>query len=147
MGNLSSPDHREKILQRLRLLTPQASRRWGTMNVEQMLCHISDQLRMGLGDIPPEKPAGLLRFWPLNTLAIHFAPWPKGAPSPSEAFTAQSQHWDQDLGNLESLIDRFGKKDPDAIWPTHSIFGKMSGKDWGVLSYRHLDHHFRQFGI
>ena len=28
----------------------------------------------------------------------------------------------------------------------HSFFGTMSGAEWGVLQYKHLDHHLRQFG-
>lgn len=29
----------------------------------------------------------------------------------------------------------------------HPFFGKMTGEDWGHLMYKHLDHHFRQFGV
>jgi hypothetical protein len=32
-------------------------------------------------------------------------------------------------------------------WAAHPAFGRMSHRAWGVLGYRHLDHHFRQFGI
>ena len=28
----------------------------------------------------------------------------------------------------------------------HSFFGKMTGAEWGVLQYKHVDHHLRQFG-
>jgi hypothetical protein len=28
----------------------------------------------------------------------------------------------------------------------HSFFGRMSGAEWGVMQYKHLDHHLRQFG-
>jgi hypothetical protein len=26
------------------------------------------------------------------------------------------------------------------------FFGRMSGAEWGVTQYKHLDHHLRQFG-
>jgi len=26
------------------------------------------------------------------------------------------------------------------------FFGKLSGKEWGELMYKHIDHHLRQFG-
>lgn len=29
----------------------------------------------------------------------------------------------------------------------HPAFGKMTSKAWGVPGYRHLDHHFKQFGV
>jgi hypothetical protein len=29
----------------------------------------------------------------------------------------------------------------------HPVFGTLSGKAWGALGWRHLDHHLRQFGV
>ena len=28
----------------------------------------------------------------------------------------------------------------------HGFFGRMTGAEWGVTQYKHLDHHLRQFG-
>lgn len=54
--------------------------------------------------------------------------------------------WETDRTTLVELMERFGRTSQDKLAPTHPIFGKMSGRDWGVLSARHLDHHLRQFG-
>jgi hypothetical protein len=45
-----------------------------------------------------------------------------------------------------ALVERFGHADPGKVWPVSPVFGALSGKDWGALSYKHLDHHLRQFG-
>jgi Protein of unknown function (DUF1569) len=48
---------------------------------------------------------------------------------------------------LCALIDRFvtgGTK--ECTKHPHTFFGKMTADDWGVLMYKHLDHHLRQFG-
>ena len=29
----------------------------------------------------------------------------------------------------------------------HGFFGRMSGAEWGVTQYKHVDHHLRQFGV
>jgi len=29
----------------------------------------------------------------------------------------------------------------------HSFFGKLTPEEWAILSYKHLDHHLRQFGV
>ncbi len=29
----------------------------------------------------------------------------------------------------------------------HPFFGKMTANEWHILTYKHLDHHFRQFGV
>ena len=28
----------------------------------------------------------------------------------------------------------------------HGFFGRMTGAEWGVTQYKHMDHHLRQFG-
>jgi hypothetical protein len=55
--------------------------------------------------------------------------------------------WTADVRELTGLVDRFATRDRAGAWPDHALFGSMTGDDWGVLMYRHTDHHFRQFGI
>ena len=31
--------------------------------------------------------------------------------------------------------------------PVHPAFGDITTQAWGVLAYRHTDHHLRQFGV
>lgn len=34
-----------------------------------------------------------------------------------------------------------------SLWqPEHPAFGPLSGKAWGFLVSRHIEHHLRQFG-
>jgi hypothetical protein len=48
---------------------------------------------------------------------------------------------------LTDIINRFCELGPEnASKQTHSFFGRLSGEEWGFLMYKHLDHHFRQFG-
>ncbi len=39
--------------------------------------------------------------------------------------------------------------DPTAggAWPVSPVFGRISGRSWGVMLYRHLDYHLGQFGV
>ena len=32
-------------------------------------------------------------------------------------------------------------------WHPHPMFGQLSGHSWGVLMWRHMDHHLRQFSV
>ncbi len=138
---------RSEILKRLNRINPDSSAHWGTMNASQMICHLSDQLRMGLGDIATAPPAGPFRHWPINWIMISLVPWPKGkAQAPKEAFTNPPETWNEDINKLEKLAHRFGESDRKQEWPLHPLFGKMTGDMWGRLSYRHFDHHLRQFG-
>jgi hypothetical protein len=44
------------------------------------------------------------------------------------------------LGELHVL----GEKGCDGT--VHAFFGPMTGEEWGITQYKHVDHHLRQFG-
>jgi hypothetical protein len=113
-----------------------------------MICHVSCGLRQGLGELETGPPSGPLSHAPLNWLVIHVVPWPKGkAQSPPEFLSTRPTTWDADVGRLHDLITRFAARGPDAPWPASRVFGHISGRSWGALQHKHLDHHFRQFGV
>ena len=55
MPTLFGERDRDAMVRRLRTLTPQHQRRWGKTTVHQMLCHVSDQLRVAPGDLPTKQ--------------------------------------------------------------------------------------------
>ena len=44
------------------------------------------------------------------------------------------------------MFSEVREKEGEEDWPVSPVFGKLTRKDYGVLSYRHLDHHLTQFG-
>ena len=136
---------RSELLQRFRNVAPDRHPQWGRLTAPKMLAHVGDQLRMALGEIPPSQPKGFLSTRLGSWLAIYVMPWPHGFKGPREAFTTVPATWDRDLDELAALLRRVGEGDVKAAWPKHPLFGKLTGKDWGALSYKHLDHHLRQF--
>jgi hypothetical protein len=138
---------RQKMIGRLRSLTPDSPRRWGRMTAPQMIAHLTDQMRHALEDAPVQPRSGPLRLSPVRWASIYLVPWPKGRiQGPSEAFVTQPASWPSDVAALETLLERFVARGPDSPWPEHALMGRMSGRDWGVFVHKHFDHHFRQFG-
>ncbi len=138
---------RQRMLDRLRRLDPEAHRNWGRMSAPQMVAHLTDQMRHCLGDVPVEARPGLLRLPPVRLAAIYVIPWPKGRiTGPPEAFVSKPAAWGEDVEHLAAMIERFAACDPDGAWPAHALFGTMRGRDWGVFVHKHFDHHLRQFG-
>jgi hypothetical protein len=138
---------REALIHRLSLLTPTAKARWGSMSPPAMVSHLIESCRMALGELPAEAMRLPLRFFPINWLVIHVLPWPKGAPTSPELIARPPGDWEADVLTVVEMIRRVAQKAPSDAWAPHPAFGRMSGKDWGVLIYRHVDHHFQQFGI
>ncbi|HYE96754.1 MAG TPA: DUF1569 domain-containing protein [Rubricoccaceae bacterium] len=148
MRTLFSPADRAAIHARLDRLTPNAERRWGRMTAPEMVCHIADQMRVGLGELPaPSKPS-FLSNPVLRRAALFWLPWPKGkAPTDPAMLTSKPASWVDDVAAVHALVERVGERGAEGPWSTHPAFGRLSGKDWGRLCYRHLDHHLTQFGV
>lgn len=118
------------------------------MNAHQVVCHLADQLRVALGDIKTQSRPGLLRFRPVRRILVYWLPWPKGKlPTAPEMLTTAPSEWDRDVAALHALIARFATRSPSEEWAVHPAFGPLSGWEWGVLCWKHLDHHLRQFGV
>lgn len=147
MSTLFEARDRAAILDRIGVLQPDRAPRWGRFAPAEMVCHVSASLRQALGEYEAKGARGALSVWPLNWLAIHVAPWPKGkTQSPPEFLAVKPTTWDADLDRLRDLVTRFGDRGPGDEWPASPFFGRISGRSWGVLQYRHLDHHLTQFG-
>ena len=134
---------------RVEALKPDAERRWGRMDAGQMICHLSDAFRWGLGErggteIRMPVPAALARFVALR-LPL---PWPRGAPTMPEMDQrvrgTPPGDFERDRAELVALLHRVRTR--EAGWPRHPLFGAMSRDDWGRWAWRHTDHHLRQFG-
>ena len=148
MPSLFDPRVRSEVLDRISRLTPERKPDWGRFTAPEMVCHVSCDLRQALGELDAGPPSGPLTRFPLNLLAIHVIRWAKGkGKSPPEFLATRPQAWSADVDRLRDLIERFAKRGPDAVWPASRVFGRISGRSWGVMEHKHLDHHLRQFGV
>ena len=148
MRSVRDPHARQALIARVQQLSHDKQPHWGRMEIGQMVAHVSDQLRMAVGGVDIQAVRGPLRFPPMRYLIVHLLPWPKGkAKAPPEAFTTSPTTLDADRRTLVELIERFAATPPEQLKPLHPLFGRMTSHDWDVLSYGHLDHHLRQFGV
>ena len=140
---------RADICRRVERLTPDHKPRWGKMNAAQMLAHLNDAMRMAAGDLPvaPKKDSPLNK-WPLKQLVVYAMPWPKGAPTAPELLARMNEcDLTAEQAQFKQIADRLAAKPATDKWPQHPAFGTLTHRAWGVLKYRHADHHLRQFGL
>ena len=138
---------RRELRDRLSRLDAGAQRRWGTMSAPQMIAHLVDAMRMTYGDIQIPSKNLPIRYPPLKQLIIYWLPFPKGAPTAPQLISRPPADWPSECATLATMIDRFAECDASGPWPEHPAFGPLTGRAWGVLAWRHIDHHFKQFGI
>lgn len=121
---------------------------WGRMNCEQMLAHVSDAIRMALGDLRVEaRGPRLLALAPVRHAIVYWLPFPKGAPTAPELLAREAGVFQQEQAALDALLALAGASEQGSWAPAHPAFGPLSVRDWGVLVYKHVDHHLRQFGV
>ncbi len=132
------------------------------MSAAKMICHVTDHLHVARGDVRAA-PAplqltiggrripvgrGMLWFKPHRVMMVHWLPWPRGwIGAPPEMLQATPGDWDDDIAHLHETIDRVGAKDPAEEWGSHPVAGRLSGREWGRICWKHLDYHLRQFGV
>jgi hypothetical protein len=138
---------REDLLRRFEKLTPDRRPAWGKMTSAQVLAHLGDPMNAAMGKKSVAAKPGPFRNPVVRTLIIYCLPWPKGAPTAPEFVHAHDEAFDYNLAALRLTLDEFVATGESASFEAHPSFGRLSGKAWGRLTYRHLDHHLRQFGI
>jgi len=144
----------EKIQNCLSKLTVQSTPKWGTMSVQHMIEHLEYTYRIASGEIQdfeittPEKILEKVH----NTL-YNFEQMPKNYDFP---LATESKIKELKYENIEAakvkLIEarqdylNFFKKHPETKLK-NAVFGEMNRYEWYLLERKHLNHHFKQFGV
>ena len=143
LGTIQDEAERRELFRRLHSLTPASQARFGTLDAPRMLCHMQDQIRVALGDTECRQHRSVFRFPPLRWLALRL-PVPKGKlKTVREMQQAQPVDWKADMRVLVELTERLAAADMTA---PHPVLGRLGLKTWGVLTWKHFDHHLAQFG-
>ena len=148
MSTLADPKVRAACRERVQRLDPNAVAKWGRMTARQMVCHLNDSFRVGMGEKYASPATSVLQRTLVKWVAIRAPmPWPHGVPTRPEIEQGVGgtppAEWERDRAELLGLIDAFAKHQTFGF---HPAFGKMSQSDWLRWGYRHVDHHLRQFG-
>ena len=147
MKSLHSEIERRVLNERVRRLRPDTVALWGKMNAPQMVAHLTNALRMATGELPVRGKRHPARLFPLKQLLIYVLPMPKNLPTAKELIERAPEPFNGEMEAFSAAVRDFGARPRDFAWPPHPLFGAMSRRSWGVLAYRHCDHHLRQFGV
>ena len=146
MGSILNEGDRAEIDRRLRSLSATTTARWGSMNVVGMLQHLRLAARMTLGELSvPSANKRAFQVFPLKHLILYVFPFPKGAPTAPELKPVDAASFEEERAALLELLERIGTGLREGAGPAHPLFGPLSWREWGVATYKHTDHHLKQF--
>ena len=149
MKNLFHPSAAVDILSRFEKLQPDSKALWGNMNVAQMLAHIQVPTQVALGDRKLKQSIpGLLFGRIAKKKLLSEKPFPTGLPTDPSFVMKGTYDFHTEKQKALGLLNRLVAGGvAELTQQTHPFFGKMTADEWGILTWKHMDHHLRQFGV
>lgn len=149
---LAHPDDKAEILRRLQSLRSDSPRQWGRMSAPQVVCHLADAFRVGLGTVNAKPGVTLVTRTLLKWYALCL-PWPRGViPTRAEIDQVRGGgtkpgEFASDMAELSAIVELVTRPDSALEGALHPLFGPLSRAEWLRWGYRHMDHHLRQFRV
>lgn len=120
--------------------------KFGQMNVNQMICHCTDQIRMAFGEIKGLYRENIDMVQLREKMARgESLPTVDGLNQASGQGT-KSTDLESDKLTLIRYIERFNESSSDYSFHFHPFLGDMDKVKWDRLIIYHLNHHLEQFG-
>ena len=133
-------------------LDSNAPRKWGKMNVQQMIEHMSDYVRIANGRTHVEIVTPAEHLERMQGFLASEKPFRENTPNslmPEEPAPARHATKDEAIAELQNEIDyffeAFGKESGRTL--NNPFFGVLGYEQQVQLLYKHATHHLRQFGM
>jgi hypothetical protein len=146
--------HTPLINSLLELLKPDTQPQWGLMSAQHMVEHLADLARVSSGkaQVPVLTPVEKLERYKEKGL---FAddPWPANFKNPflepGQLNKLRSASLEEAKAFMIKEMQAFHAsfQENPLLTRNHPVYGPLSYEDWKQFHYKHLRHHFTQFGL
>jgi hypothetical protein len=146
MKTILDKETRDALIARINSLPETSTAAWGTMNVYQMVKHtaLADEMYLGKKKFKRSFLGRLLGKMILKKMLADDTPMKQNAPT-SDEFKVQETTGDfQEAKDAWITLVREYEHFSTPI-VTHWFFGDMTREQIGQMTYKHTDHHLRQF--
>lgn len=138
----------------LQNLEQNTAAKWGVMNTQQMVEHVSDFFNISIEKIPvtlltPEEHLPKYKEFLYsdkqfkeNTKAPASLLGEEALPVRNESLAIAKEKLQQTVGNFIAYFEN----DPEKK-TLHPVFGWLTFNEWIMLHHKHVTHHWRQFGL
>ena len=148
MNSLFDPNTAQEIEQRIKSLRVDSPSMWGKMDVAQMMAHCNVSLEAAMGKIHPKRSliakliGGLLKGQLTNDTLMG-----KSLPTHPVYIMANAKEFEKEKSRFITLLKEFSEGGVAGVTQSpHAFFGKITPMQWSSGTWKHLDHHLRQFG-
>jgi hypothetical protein len=146
MKSIFEKASREELIVRISNIDNKSIALWGKMNLYQMMrhCILWDEMCQGKTKYKRTLIGFFIGKRVLHDFIKDENPFPKNVPGLSVLKVKETEgnlvatkiQWITSIENYSNLTD---------LNIVHPFFGKMTKEQVGLLAYKHIDHHLRQF--
>lgn len=143
---------RKNFIDMVKTLPAEAKGKWGVMNAQQMVEHMSYSVRHANGKdrrklLTPDEQLERMRNFMLSDK--QFKENTKNAELPDTAIPVQNPSMQHSVEELEAEIDLMNAhfKADENKSEMNPFFGALNYDEWVHLLHKHAMHHARQFGL
>ena len=136
----------------LKTLPADTTMKWGKMNAQQMVEHISGFFRISTNKLhfPLATPAEQLpKFKEFLRSDKEFRENTRAPVLPEEPLPVQFASFEDAVHDLEKeikdFLDLFATE--PGLTTQHPVFGDLNFEEWVLLHYKHVVHHLKQSGL
>ena len=151
LPNIFDKQITDQLMQRINNLTPETKPQWGKMSVSQMLAHCCVTYQYVYESEKFKRP-NLLMQWVLKTFVkkavVNEVGYKHNTQTGPDFIIRDEKNFEEEKNRLIGFLIR-AQKDGEKYFDGKASFsfGKLNITEWNNMFYKHLDHHFRQFGV
>ena len=149
MSGIYSKSDFDVLVKRIGQIHASSKATWGKMNAGQMLAHCQRPFDVIFGDLKMKRGlVGMLFGKMAKKSMVGDKPFQKNLPTAKKFLVRDDHHVEEEKQKLIGKMARFVAIEKESLKAyKHPFFGKMTGDEWDILMYKHLDHHLSQFGV
>jgi hypothetical protein len=150
MKSIFLPETTSDCINRIDKLTPDSQPLWGKMDVAQMFAHLNLPYDIAYNK-RVTKPSFFMKLLAklfIKKMVTSDKPYKKNSPTAKDFVVADQRNFEVEKQKLIANIQETEKKGKAYFeGKVNPTFGKMTAQEWNNLFYKHIDHHFQQFGV
>jgi len=150
LRNIFDPATTELCLTRINQLTANTIPEWGKMNAPQMLAHLNVAYDLTYGVFDPKLNGITKLMLKLFVKSTVVGPKPYKRNNRTAPFFLIEDERDFDKEKAKLIVNIKKTEEIGASGfegRDYVSFGKLKASEWSNLFYKHMDHHFTQFGV
>lgn len=150
LPSIFDPKTTQTTIERLENISAQSKPQWGKMNAAQMLAHLNVAYDLAYDRKQASHSAFnkfILKLF-VKKIVTNEKPYPKNSRTGPEFIIADERDFEREKNIfIQNIKDTESKGASYFEGKKSQGFGTLTATEWNNQMYKHIDHHFQQFGI